>query len=211
MAEKQKKPGEEVVEEKTEKVDEVNKTEPAEGTEAKDLAKLVEGVDIEELLKVPAVASALKDRVASQTDAAVKTAKAGWQEEADALAGMSEEEKAQYLFRKEKEDFEKAKLDLARQRRAITVKAKLEEAGLPDLSEFITADDDETTTANLATVTSILSAWKAKQLAGVMRGEAQEDVGVEEKTTLTADDIAKMSRAEIREAIRAGRIDYSKL
>ena len=178
--------------------------EKKEGAEKPDLTELLKDVSVEELLKVPAVDSAIKSRVSSLSADAVKAAKAGWQEEADALSAMSDEEKAKYLFDKEKTDFN-------RERRAVQVRQQLEEAGLPDLSIFITGDDDESTKNNIAAVTSILNAWKAKQLAEVMRGETPKAAESADTGTLTADDIRKMSRAEIREALRAGRIDYSKL
>lgn len=185
--------------------------EKKEGAEKPDLAELLKDVSVEELLKVPAVDSAIKSRVSTLSADAVKAAKAGWQEEADAMSAMSDEEKAKYLFDKEKRDFDKEKTDFNRERRAVQVRQQLEEAGLPDLSIFITGDDDESTKNNIAAVTSILNAWKAKQLAEVMRGETPKAAESADTGTLTADDIRKMSRAEIREALRAGRIDYSKL
>lgn len=185
--------------------------EKKEGAEKPDLTELLKDVSVEELLKVPAVDSAIKSRVSTLSADAVKAAKAGWQEEADAMSAMSDEEKAKYLFDKEKRDFDKEKTDFNRERRAVQVRQQLEEAGLPDLSIFITGDDDESTKNNIAAVTSILNAWKAKQLAEVMRGETPKAAESADTGTLTADDIRKMSRAEIREALRAGRIDYSKL
>lgn len=185
-------------------------TEPAGKAAATDFSKLLEGVNLEDLLAYPSVAKAVQSRTDKRVTQAIQTARTNWESQAAATATMTPEQKAQYEFEQEKAAFEQEKANFQRESRVLKAARQLVDAGLPDLSEYITGEDDETTAANIAAVAQILSTWKAQQLSTAMRGTTPKDVKPQPQT-LTREQIEKMSHEEIREALKKGLIDYSKL
>lgn len=189
------------------------------GTET-DFGALLEGVDLNKLLEydsVKALVQAQSDRRVTQALATAKTkweaAKEAERTEAKKLEQMTEEQKERYKLDQEKADLEAQKAKFAHDQLVVETQKQMIAAGLPDLAAYITGTTAEETTANLAAVTKLLGTWKAEQLNKAMRGRAPHDTNPHDDKGgfLTAEDIKKMTPAEINAAWKAGKIDTSKL
>ena len=187
-----------------------------EAPETPDYTELLSGIDMD---AVKAAGSMLK-YIQSQADAratkALNTARANWEkeqaeqkDEATRLAKMTETEKAKYQFEKDREAFEQERAKFAHDQLVVETQKQMNAAGLPDLAEFITGKDAETTKANIQTVTGILSAWKQDQVNGLMRGTPPKDVAPGKP--ITREDIKHMSVEEINKAWKDGLIDTKAL
>ena len=177
------------------------------------LADVIAAVGVDAILKDPTVNAEVMSRRDRSVTQALQTARTKWnaeaQKKADAaadeatrLAAMSEAERERYQFQKDKEAFEKQKAEFSRKSLVLETSRQMLDAGLPDLANYVTGKDAEETAANIASVTEILSAWKAAQLNEVMRGKAPKEMRA--KKTYTREDLKHMSPAEINEAYEAG-------
>lgn len=185
-----------------------------------DFGALLDGVDLNKLLEydsVKALVQAQSDRRVTQALATAKTkweaAKEAERTEAKKLEQMTEEQKERYKLDQEKADLEAQKAKFAHDQLVVETQKQMISAGLPDLAAYITGSTAEETTANLTAVTKLLSTWKSEQLNRAMRGRAPHDTNPQDDKGrfLTAEDIKKMSPAEINAAWKAGKIDTRKL
>lgn len=190
-------------------------TDPAET----DFGALLEGVDLEKLLEFDSVKKLVQAQSDKRVTQALATAKTKWEaaqeqakSEAKKLEQMTAEQKERYQLDQERAELETQRAAFEHQKLVIETQKQMLAAGLPDLAAYITGNDAEETTANLAAVTKALSTWKAEQLNKAMRGRAPKDTNPHDSgAKLTAADIKKMSPAEINAAWAAGKIDTSAL
>lgn len=191
---------------------------PAAG--ATDFNELLNGVDIDELMKHESIASRVQSISDQRVTQAISTAKQKWQQEAQEaaeaekdeakkLAKMTADERAKYEFQKEKAAFEAEKSKYQHDNLVLETSRQMIDAGLPDLGKYVTGADADETAANLQAVTKILSDWKAQALNASMRGTPPKDQQTTQK--LTREQIKKMSAKEINEAWAKGLIDTKNL
>ena len=125
---------------------------------------------------------------------------------------MTAEQKERYQLDQEKQEFAAQKARFAHDQLVVETQKQMLAAGLPDIAAYITGDTAEETTANLEYVTKALMTWKAEQLNKAMRGKTPENTNPRDgKNFLTAEEIKKMTPAEINKAFDAGEIDFDKL
>lgn len=190
---------------------------PAAGT---DINSFLQGIDIDELMKNETIAQRVQSIADQRVTQAVNTAKQRWQQEAreaaeaekdeaKKLARMTADERARYEFDKEKSAFEAEKAKYQHNQLVLETSRQMIDAGLPDLGQYVTGADAETTAANIEAVTKILSDWKSKAVNVAMRGTTPQDTTATQK--LTRDQIMKMSPAEINDAWAKGLIDTKNL
>lgn len=196
-----------------------NNSNDNQGTET-DFKALLEGVDLNKMMDyhpVKVMVQAMCDRRVQQalaTDHAKReAAEQARRTEAKKLEQMTEEQRERYKFDQEKADFEAQKARFAHDQLVVETQKQMLAAGLPDLAAYITGSTAEETTANLSAVTKLLSTWKSEQLNRAMRGRAPHDTNPQDDKGrfLTAEDIKKMTPAEINAAWKAGKIDTRKL
>lgn len=191
-------------------------TETTEAPETPDYTELLSGIDMDAVKAAGGMLKYIQSQADARATKALNTARANWEkeqaeqkDEATRLAKMTEAEKAKYQFEKDREAFEQERAKFAHDQLVVETQKQMNAAGLPDLAEFITGKDAETTKANLTAVSGILSAWKQEQLNGMMRGTPPKDVTP--GRVLTKDDIKGMSADEINAAWKAGLIDTKAL
>lgn len=183
-----------------------------------DYNKLLEGVNIDELLKNEAIAKKVQSIADGRVSQALTTAKAKWekeqaeaQTEAGKLAKMSEDEKLAYQLKKDRAAFESEKAEFAHSQLQVETAKQLISAGLPDLSAFVTGKDAEETKNNIATLTAALGAWKADALKAATAGTTPKDVSGGGKTITSRDELKQMSPDEVVKAYKEGRIDLKNI
>lgn len=182
-----------------------------------DYEQLLMGIDLEAVKAAGGMQKYIQSQADSRATKAINTAKQNWQkeqeelrDEATRLAKMSEAEKAKYQFEKDKAAFEEERTKFFHDQLVLETAKQMTAAGLPDLSEYVTGKDADTTKANLNRVTDILSVWKQEQVNGMMRGTPPKDVKPG-KVPLTREQLKGMSAAEINEAWANGLIDTKAL
>lgn len=189
----------------------------AQTPKAPSIDEVLSSISMDELMNHPSVKQRVQSISDSRVTQALSTARQKWeaeqseeQDEATRLAKMTEAERVQYQLKKDRESFEAEREKFRREQLVLETAKQMTAAGLPDLAEYVTGKDADTTKANLEAVTGILSAWKKTQLNDVMRGTAPKDVNPQ-KTAITKDQLENMSPAEINQAWKDGLIDTSKL
>lgn len=200
------------------KIIEENGTGENNGTEV-NFDELLKGVDINKLLEHESVKTLVQAQSDRRVTQALATAKTKWEaarraekSEAEKLKDMTDEQRERYNLDKDKSAFEKEKAKFEHDKLVVETQKQMITAGLPDLASFITGATAEETTENIEAVSNVLSAWKSEQLKNAMRGTVPKDTNpTDKKTMLTAEDIKKMTPAQINEAWKAGKIDTSKL
>lgn len=185
---------------------------PADEKVSVDYAKMLEGVDINELIKQDSIQQKIQSIADARVTEALKTARSKWTAEAEAqkseaakLSKMTAEEKAHYEFQKQVEAFKAEKAEYERQLLQLETAKQLQNAGLPDLSQYITGKNADDTAANIQELANVLGAWKQSQMQNILKGQAPRDIN-NTPHEITDADIAKMSQAEITALVRAGKI-----
>lgn len=117
---------------------------------------------------------------------------------------MTEAEQEKYKFDKEKRDFEEEKAKYNHQLLTLETSKQLIADGMPDIADYITGKDAETTAENIKKVKEILGAWKQSQLTDQMRGKAPKDLTPQ--TTVNKEDLKKMTKSQINAAFEKGLI-----
>lgn len=180
-----------------------------------DYASLMAGVDIDAVKAAGGMAKFIQSQADSRVTQAVQTARTKWeaeqtaaQDEATRLAKMTETERLKYQLEKDREALN-AERDKFRHEQLVVETAKqMMQAGLPDLSAYVTGKDADTTKANIEAVSTILSVWKQEQVNGLMRG-GQAPKEIVPGKTYTREDLKHMTPKEISEAYNNGQIDLS--
>ena len=183
-----------------------------------DFDALLKDVDLNKLLEYDGVKKLVQAQSDKRVTQALATAKTKWEAaqeqaktEAKKLEQMTEEQKERYKLDQDKAEFETAKAKFAHDQLVVETQKQMLGAGLPDLAAYITGNDAEETTSNIAAVTKILNTWKAEQLNKAMRGKTPVDTNPQEHATLTREQISKMSPSEINRAWAEGRIDMKNM
>lgn len=177
----------------------------------------LKGVDMNALFENEAVKAHLNKVADSRVTKALQTARTKWEQEqnenlseAEKLAKMTEAQREKYQFDKDRAAFDAERAKFEHDKLAVAVSKQLTQAGLPDLSEYITGKDAETTNANIAALTQTLGEWKKTIVADTMKGGTPpKDVAPAAK--LTKEQIQKMTPAEINAAWDKGLIDTTQL
>lgn len=168
------------------------------------LDDILKDVDLDTLFKNDAVQKKAQSIADARVTQALATAKAKWEQEAQEaqteagkLAKMTEAEKAKYQFERDKQAFDAEKAKFRKQQLQVEAAKQMIEAGLPDLSAYITADTAEDTKANITAIASLLGSWKADELKKAMRGNPPKDTnpGADVKT-VTAEEFKKMNYSQ---------------
>lgn len=171
----------------------------------KDINALLEGVDLDALLQNEAVQKKVQSIADARVTQALATAKAKWdadaqeaQTEAGKLAKMTAAERDKYQLAKDKQAFEAEKAKFKRQQLQVETAKQLLEAGLPDLSAYITADTAEDTKANIENLTTLLGNWKADEVKKAMRGNPPADTnpGKNDAGEVTKEQFDRMSYSD---------------
>lgn len=185
-------------------------------TQAVNYEELLEGIDLDAVKAAGGMRKYIQSQADSRATKALNTAKANWEreqeearDEATRLAKMTEQERAKYNFEKEKTEFERERRKFLHEQLVLQTAKELNAAGLPDLSEYVTGKDAETTKANLETVTKLLSAWKQEQVNGLMRGAPPKEMNAGK--VITKAELKNMTPAEINQAWKEGLIDTGAL
>lgn len=173
------------------------------------------GSDLEALMAradVQARVQAIADRRVQQ---AIETAKRKWENEQTAqaseaakLAKMTEAEKAQYQFQKDKAEFERQKAEFDHKQLQLETARQMTAAGLPDLSAYVTGKDAEATAANISAVTQALSTWEKARMNAAMRGTVPTEGQPADKIPVSS--LKGKSTAEINKLWHEGRIDMTR-
>lgn len=173
------------------------------------------GSDLEALMAradVQARVQAIADRRVQQ---AIETAKRKWENEQTAqaseaakLAKMTEAEKAQYQFQKDKAEFERQKAEFDHKQLQLETARQMTAAGLPDLSAYVTGRDAEATAANISAVTQALSVWEKARMNAAMRGTVPTEGQPADKIPVSS--LKGKSAAEINKLWHEGRIDMTR-
>lgn len=147
---------------------------------------------------------------------ALETARAKWeqeatqqQDEAKKLEKMTAAEREKYEFQKERDAFEQQKAEFEHKSLAMEAAKQMIDAGLPDLSAYITGKDAAETAQNIAAVTKVLGAWKQTAITAAMGGTTPKDT-TQTHTKYTRADIEKMTTEEINKAWKSGLIDLTR-
>ena len=147
---------------------------------------------------------------------ALETARAKWeqeatqqQDEAKKLEKMTAAEREKYEFQKEKSAFEQQRAEFEHKSLAMEAAKQMLDAGLPDLSAYITGKDAAETAQNIANVTKLLGAWKQTALQQAMGGTTPKDT-TQTHAKYTRADIEKMTTEEINKAWKDGLIDLTR-
>lgn len=187
-----------------------------------DYETLLKGVNIDDLLKQSAVASKVQAMADKRVTEAINTAKKKWEAEAIAkaeaekdeatkLANMSAAEKEKYQFEKEKAEFLKEKAEYEHNALIVETSKQLLSLGLPDIADYVTGKDAETTKENIDKISAVLNDWKKLQVIDKMRGTAPKELNTNTKKITTKEEFDKMSTEDVIKALHDGTIDVSKL
>ena len=176
------------------------------GTAGGDLESVMARADVQ------AQVQAIADRRVQQ---AIETAKRKWENEQTAqaseaakLAKMTEAEKAQYQFQKDKAEFERQKAEFDHKQLQLETARQMTAAGLPDLSAYVTGRDAEATAANIPAVTQALSVWEKARMNAAMRGTVPTEGQPADKIPVSS--LKGKSEAEINKLWHEGRIDMTR-
>ena len=178
-----------------------------------DLADVVAAVGVDAILENADVKKAMLSRQDQKITQALNTARGKWEAEAKAkaeaekdeatrLANMTAAEKERYQFEQEKKAFEAQKAEYTRKTLVLETSKQMLDEGLPDLADFVTGKDAETTAQNLTRFKEVLGAWKTQVLSDAMRGKTPKDMGVTQ--TVTREDLKNMTPAEINKLWESG-------
>ena len=180
-----------------------------------DYQALLAGVNLEAVKAAGGMAKFIQSQADSRVTQAVQTARTKWeaeqtaaQDEATRLAKMTENEKLKYQLEKDREALEAERRSFHHERLVVETAKQMVADGLPDLAEYIVGKDAETTKANIAAVSGILSAWKQAQVNELMRGKTPQEITPGK--TYTKADLKNMTPKEITEAYNNGQIDFTK-
>lgn len=178
----------------------------AEGSQGNEGANATEGETktFDDLLKDKAYQSEFDKRVAK----ALETAKGKWQTEqqkaiedakteAEKLAKMNAEQKAQYEKEKQEADFNKRLAELNQRELKATAKETLSEKGLPlELAEVLNYADADACNKSIETVEKVFQQAVEKVVNEKLRGNGAPKSGSSANSTLE-DQIAKAVRGQI--------------
>ena len=94
------------------------------------------------------------------------------QSEAEKLSKMSDAQRERYQFQKEKEDFERQRSEFAASQLRLQMGSELQKRGFsPDMAEWITGKDADTSMANLEKFEAAFQAAVQAKLNSTMRGK----------------------------------------
>lgn len=178
--------------------------------------ELLAGIDLDAVKAAGGMRKYIQSQADSRATKALNTARENWRreqeeqrDEATRLARMTEQEREKYNFEKEREKFNQERQKFVHDQLVLQTAKEMTAAGLPDLSEYVTGKDAETTKANLDIVSGILSAWKQEQVNGLMRGTPPKEMT--KGKTVTKEDLKNMTPEEINRAWKDGLIDTKSL
>lgn len=131
-----------------------------------------------------------------QYQALLSTERQSWQREAaeqqseaEKLSKMSESQRERYQFQKDKADFERQRAEFAASQLRLQMGSELQKRGFsPDMADWITGKDADTSMANLEKFEAAFQSAVQAKLNNTMRGRA---LPTEPRKTLPMDDFLK--------------------